>query len=96
VLGSNRDLLSIRSSLDYEIEVLSQLARNASDLDHLSRRLSMLVRERRMLSAALANRHIEAANKVVDLWRWYSGDGALREVLHRIAAMPITGHLRRI
>ena len=96
MLGSNRDLLSIRSSLDYEIEVLSQLARNASDLDHLSRRLSMLVRERRMLSAALANRHIEAANKVVDLSRWFSGDGALREVLHHIAAIPAAGDSRRV
>jgi hypothetical protein len=96
VIGSNRDLLTIRSSLDCEIEAVSQRARNAPDLDDLSHRLSMLVRERRALSAALANRHSEATNKVVDLWRWYSGDGALREVLHRIALMPTTGRLRRV
>lgn len=96
MIGSNRDLLTIRSSLDCEIEAVSQLARNGPDLDYLSHRLSMLVRERRALSAALASRHSEATNKVVDLWRWYSGDGALREVLHRIATMPAADHLRRL
>jgi hypothetical protein len=72
------------------------LARNTPDLDHLVRHLSILMRERKALSAALANRHIEAANKVVDLSRWFSGDGALREVLHHIAAIPAAGDSRRV
>jgi hypothetical protein len=96
MIGSNRDLHLIRSALDSEIEALSHLARHAPDLDHLSRHLSILIRERKALSAALANRHVEAANKVVDLSRWFSGDGALREVLHHIAAIPTAGHLRRV
>ena len=96
MIGSNRDLLSIRSCLDSEIAALSRLARSAPDRDRLSHRLSMLVRERKALSAVLANRHIEARNKIVDLSRWYSGDGALCEVLHRIAVMPVASRLRRL
>jgi hypothetical protein len=96
VIGSNRDLLAIRSSLDCRIEALSQLARNAPDLDRLSYRLSRLVRERRALSAVLANRRSEAANQVVDLSRWYSGDGALNEVLHRISTISTESYLCRV
>lgn len=96
MIGSNRDLHLIRSALDSEIEKLSRFARNFPDLDHLSHHLSVLERERKALSAALANRDAEAANKVVDLSRWFSGDGALREVLHHIAAIPAPGRLRRV
>jgi hypothetical protein len=96
MLGSNRDLRSIRSRLDCEIETLSRLARHSPDPDPLSRRLSLLVRERRAVSATLANRHVEAANKVVDLSRWFSGNGALHEIVHRVAPLSAAAGWRRM
>lgn len=93
MLGSNRDLCSIRASLDSEIEALSRIARYAPDPSPLSRRLSLLVRERRAVSATLANRQAEAANKVVDLSRWFSGNGALYAIVRR--ATPLSEATRR-
>jgi hypothetical protein len=96
MLGSNRDLCSIRASLDCEIETLSRMARYSPDPDRLSRRLSLLLRERRAVSATLANRQAEAANKVVDLSRWFSGNGALYAIVYRATPLSEAARRRRL
>jgi hypothetical protein len=43
----------------------------------ISDRLAALGREHIAVSATLVNRRIEATKKVVDLSRWFNGNGAL-------------------
>ncbi len=80
MIGTNSDLELIRYCLDSEIGVLLQTAGGGPDRDLVSRRLAVLGRRRSAVSATLANRRAEAAKPVVDLSRWFSGNGALDEI----------------
>lgn len=77
MIGTNRDLREVGRMLDLEINRLQRLATGASAGSRIDRRLSLMYRQRISISAALANRHIEASNKVVIFSRWFSGAGAL-------------------
>ncbi len=81
MIGTNSDLELIRGCLDSEIATLSRLAdNNATDQAWVTYRLVTLGRRRIAVAATLANRRAEAAKKVVDLSRWFTGDGALSEI----------------
>jgi hypothetical protein len=81
VIGTNSDLELIRGCLDSEIAALSRLVDSqTSDQAWITYRLVTLGRRRIAVSATLANRRAEAAKKVVDLSRWFTGDGALGEI----------------
>lgn len=89
MIGTNRDLKSIQRILGCRIIELKQLAGNAPEQGWISNRLTTLGRERIAVSATLVNRRTEAAKKVVDLSRWFNGNGALFSTgLHRAT----TGH----
>ena len=75
MIGTNRDLKSIQRILDCRIMELKQLARGGSDPAWISARLTALGRQRIAVSAILANRRIEAAQKVVVFSRWLTGTG---------------------
>ena len=77
VIGTNRDLKSMRRILNCRITELKQLAGAAPEQGWISDRLTTLGRERIAISATLVNRRTEAAKKVVDLSRWFNGNGAL-------------------
>lgn len=76
-IGPNRDLKSIRQSLDCHIRELKQLAGGTSDRVWISARLTALGRERIAVSAILADRRIEAGQKVVVFSRWLTGNGVI-------------------
>ena len=80
MIGTNRDLREIRHLLDHEILRLRELAADAPGLDWVDRRLELMCRQRISVCAALVNRRIEAANRVVVFSRWVSGNGALAAV----------------
>ncbi len=87
MIGTNSDLERIRSILDARISELARLAGAASRPYWVSDRLAAFGRERIMVSAALVNRRSEAGKKVVDLSRWYIGDGVLfRDALSHASA----------
>jgi hypothetical protein len=77
MIGTNRDLKSIQHILDYRITELKQFASRGPGAAWVSLQLAALGRERIAVSAILANRRIEATKKIVDLSRWFSGNGAL-------------------
>jgi hypothetical protein len=77
VIGTNRDLKSIQRILDCKIIELRQLSNAAPEQRWISDRLATLGRQRIAISAALVNRRIEAAKTVVELSRWFDGNGAL-------------------
>jgi hypothetical protein len=77
MIGTNRELESIRRMLDDRIAELSRCAGSASCPCWVPDLIAAFGRQRTMLAATLANRRIEAVKKVVDLGRWYNGDGAL-------------------
>jgi hypothetical protein len=76
MIGTNRDLAEMQQILDREILRLNLLAgsRGPGGIDQ---RLALMCRQRISVCAALVNRRIEAANKVVEFSRWVSGNGAL-------------------
>ena len=78
MIGTNRDLIALRDVLEHEIVRLQQLAMARPAPDWVERRLSLLARHRHSLCAVLVSRRSEAANKVVVLSRWFTGNGALR------------------
>jgi hypothetical protein len=86
VIGTNSDLELIRGRLDSEIAALSRRTDSATDQAWVTYRLVTLGRRRIAVAATLANRRAEAAKKVVDLSRWFSGDGALGEIKALAAA----------
>ena len=87
VIGTNRDLKSMQHILNCRITELKQLASAAPEQGWISDRLTTLGRERIAVSATLVNRRTEAAKKVVDLSRWFNGNGALfSSGLHRVVA----------
>ena len=77
MIGTNRDLRSIRRILDCRIMELKQLAAASSDPAWISAQLAALGRERITVSAILANRRIEARKKVVVFSRWFTGSVVL-------------------
>jgi hypothetical protein len=77
VIGTNRDLKSMQRILDWRITELKQLADDAPEQNWISDRLAFLSRQRIAVCATLVNRRIEAARHVVDLSRWFNGNGAL-------------------
>ena len=81
MVGTNRDLAAIKQILQREIDQLLYLAIGTRDTVRIERELSLLYRQRLAVCAALVNRRIEAANKIVSLSRWASGNGALDLVL---------------
>ena len=87
MIGTNRDLKSLQHSLDAEFAALSRLADRTHDQSWIPVRLAAVTRWRIAISTTLANRRIEATKKVVDLSRWYDGNGALAAVIDRIAPM---------
>jgi hypothetical protein len=98
MIGTNRDLIEIRHLLDLEILRLQALAADAPGLGWVERRLAMMCRQRISVCAALVNRRIEAANKVVIFSRWISGNGALAGIgaaPDRAAASAASGWRRQ-
>lgn len=87
MIGTNRDLKSLQRSLDAEFAALSRLADRAHDQSWIPFRLAALRRRRIAISATLANRRIEATKQVVDLSRWFNGNGALDTVIDHAAPM---------
>jgi hypothetical protein len=87
VIGTNRDLELLLRSLDREFATLSRLARRAPDQTWISYRLVALRRHRSAISATLANRRLEAAKPVVDLTRWFHGNGELDAIGDRVAPL---------
>jgi hypothetical protein len=79
VIGTNFDLKAIQHILDCRIMELKQLVGAAPDQAWISDRLAAIGRQRIAVSAILVNRRIEAAKKVVDLSRWFSGNGPLSD-----------------
>ena len=77
VIGTNRDLKSMQRILDCRIIELKQLAGDAPEQNWISDRLAVLSRQRIAVCATLVNRRIEAARHIVDLSRWFNGNGAL-------------------
>jgi hypothetical protein len=77
MIGTNRDLKSMQRILDCRIIALKQLAGAAPEQNWISRRLAFLSRQRIAVCATLVNRRIEAARHIVDLSRWFNGNGAL-------------------
>lgn len=77
MIGTNRDLQTMGQVLDHEIHRLQQLAADPSAPSWIHRRLTLMCRQRISVCAALANRRIEASNKVVTFSRWVSGYGVL-------------------
>ena len=77
MIGTNRDLKSMQRILDWRITELKQLADDAPEQNWISDRLAFLSRQRIAVCATLVNRRIEAARHVVDLSRWFNGNGAL-------------------
>jgi hypothetical protein len=77
MIGTNRDLVQMQQILDREISRLNRLAGGARDTERIETRLATMCRQRISVCAALVNRRIEAANKVVEFSRWVSGNGAL-------------------
>lgn len=76
MIGTNHDLESIQRVLDCRILELKQLASAAPDQAWVSGQLATLGRERITVSAILVHRRIEAAKKIVDLARWFTGNSA--------------------
>ena len=77
MIGTDRDLVEMQRILDREIFRLNRLAGGARGPGGIETRLAMMCRQRISVCAALVNRRIEAANKVVEFSRWVSGNGAL-------------------
>jgi hypothetical protein len=77
MIGTNRDLVEMQQILDREIFRLNRLAGGPRGPGGIETRLAMMCRQRISVCAALVNRRIEAANKVVEFSRWVSGNGAL-------------------
>jgi hypothetical protein len=77
VIGANRDLKSMQRILECRIIELKQLAGDAPARDWITDRLAVLSRQRIAVCATLVNRRIEAARPIVDLSRWFNGNGAL-------------------
>ncbi len=77
MIGTNRDLVEMQQTLDREILRLNHLAGGTSGPRWIETRLALMCRQRISVCAALVNRRIEAANKVVLFSRWVSGNGAL-------------------
>jgi hypothetical protein len=77
MIGTNWDLVQMQQILDREIFRLNRLAGGARGPGGIETRLAMMCRQRISVCAALVNRRIEAANKVVEFSRWVSGNGAL-------------------
>jgi hypothetical protein len=77
MIGTNRDLVEMQQILDREIFRLNHLAGGPRGPGGIEIRLAMMCRQRISVCAALVNRRIEAANKVVEFSRWVSGNGAL-------------------
>lgn len=92
VEGGGRDRYEQRSRTDPEHpgcpdQRTHPTAGAASRPYWVSDRLAAFGRERIMVSAALVNRRSEAGKKVVDLSRWYTGDGVLfRDALSHASA----------
>ncbi len=80
MIGTNRDLVKIQHMLDHEIRRLRELAADAPGPCWIDRRLETMCRQRISVCAALVNRRIEAAHKVVVFSRWVSGNGALDSI----------------
>jgi hypothetical protein len=76
MIGTNRDLVEMQQILDREIFRLNRLAGGAGGRGGIETRLAMMCRQRISVCAALVNRRIEAAHKVVE-FSWVSGNGAL-------------------
>jgi|SRR5271166_4848144 len=76
MIGTNRDLELIQRVLDCRILELKQFGSAAPDQAWVSGQLAALGRERITVSAILVNRRLEAAKKVVDLTRWFTGNSA--------------------
>jgi hypothetical protein len=93
MIGTNRELESIGRMLDCRILELSRLARGTPERASASRQLTALIRQRLAVSAVLANRRIEASEKVVEFSRWLTGDGALFDAV--AAADRVTRFRRR-
>jgi hypothetical protein len=87
VIGTNRDLKSLQHSLDTEFAALNRLADHADDQSWIPVRLAAVTRWRIAISTTLANRRIEATKQIVDLSRWYDGNGALGAVIDCGAGM---------
>jgi hypothetical protein len=77
MIGTNRDLVEMQQILDREILRLNDLSGGTSGPGGIEQRLALMCRQRISVCAALVNRRIEAANKVVEFSRWVSGNGAL-------------------
>jgi low affinity Fe/Cu permease len=77
MIGTNRDLVQMQQILDREIFRLNRLAGGPRGPGGIETRLARMCRQRISICAALVNRRIEAANKVVEFSRWVSGNGAL-------------------
>jgi hypothetical protein len=77
MIGTNRDLVQMQQILDHEIFRLNRLAGGPRGRGGIETRLAMMCRQRISVCAALVNRRVEAANKVVEFSRWVSGNGAL-------------------
>jgi hypothetical protein len=77
MIGTNRDLKSIQRILDSRITELSRLSAAPPEEAAVFDRLADLRRERITVAAALVNRRIESAKRVVDLSRWFTGGGVL-------------------
>ena len=77
MIGTNQDLVEMQQILDREITRLNRLTAGTRGPGWFENRLGLLCRQRISVCAALVNRRIEAANKVVEFSRWVSGNGAL-------------------
>lgn len=78
MIGTNRDLAEMQRLLDREILLLKHLAAGTPAPSWIEGRLALTCRQRISVCAAMVNRRVEAAHKVVVFSRWVSGNGALR------------------
>ena len=88
MIGTNRDLATIKEIVDCEINRLRHLATGTRDTAGIDRQLSVLYRQRLAVCAVLLNRRVEASKGIVDFSRWINGSGALDVLARSRSAIP--------
>ena len=77
MIGTNRDLAAMREIIEIEIRRFKAIAAERPGQSWMEHQFVSLSRQRIALCAALVNRRIEAAKKVVDFTLWVTANGAL-------------------
>ena len=79
MLGTNRELKTMQRRLLQQIAHREFVLRKSNDPAWVRSKLANLRRQAALIETALANRRLEAAQPVVDFYRWLDGAGALSE-----------------